>query len=171
MPSFWFESGFSTTTSGLLATLFQLCGMPLSLLTSIIARKRSGMYFISCLMGGGFSIGIIGLLLFQKNFVANVLLAILLGVASGASFSMCVVYFQRKTSSVIETAQMSGIAQSCGYVLAACGPVFSGIINGWTHSWVGIFLVYTLLALIMGLDGICIAHHQPLNTSIDDLNR
>lgn len=168
LPSFWSESGFSTTASGLLATLFQLCGMPLSLLTPIIARKRSGMYFISCLMGGGFSIGIIDLLLFQKNFVANVLLAILLGVASGASFSMCVVYFQRKTSSVLETAQMSGIAQSCGYVLAACGPVFSGIINGWTHSWVGIFLVYTLLALIMGVDGICIARHQPLNTGIDD---
>jgi MFS transporter, CP family, cyanate transporter len=169
LPVYWTNTGFSTTISGLLATIFQLCGMPLSLLTPIIARKRSGMYFISCLMGGGFGLGAILLLVCQHNFVWNVLIAILLGVAAGASFSMCVVFFQRRTSSVIETAQISGIAQSVGYLLAACGPVFSGMINSWTHSWVPVMLIYAVIAVVMGFDGIMITNHPPLNTQKDKI--
>ncbi|MBA1434049.1 MFS transporter [Lactobacillus bombi] len=165
LPVYWSDTGFSTTTSGLLATIFQLSGMPLSLLTPIIARKKSGMYFISCLMGGGFGLGAILLLMFQHNFVLNLFIAVLLGVAAGASFSMCVVFFQRKTSSIVETAQISGLAQSFGYLLAACGPVLSGLINSWTNAWWPVLVIYLIIALLMGFDGILITNHQPLKTN------
>lgn len=84
----------------MLTTLFQPCGMPLALLTPVVARKKSGMAAISTLIGGGIALGLTLLMVSQHNLWFNTLLAILMCIASGASFSLAVVSFQRKTSTI-----------------------------------------------------------------------
>lgn len=164
LPSFWTSTGFSVTTAGLLATIFQLCGMPMSLLTPIIARKKVGMALASSIVGGGFAIGAGLLLLFPGNFTANVILAIILGIGAGSAFSLCVVFFQKKSANFRQTAQLSGTAQSFGYLLAAVGPALSGYLQGLLHSWTPIFIVYTILGVLLLISGIIITNKKPLNS-------
>ncbi|WEV37343.1 MFS transporter [Lactobacillus sp. ESL0677] len=164
LPSFWTSTGFSVTTAGLLATIFQLCGMPMSLLTPIIARKKIGMALASSIVGGGFAVGAGLLLLFPGNFTANVILAIILGIGAGSAFSLCVVFFQKKSANFRQTAQLSGTAQSFGYLLAAVGPALSGYLQGLLHSWTPIFVVYTILGVLLLVSGIIITNKKPLNS-------
>nr|WP_280927699.1 MFS transporter [Lactobacillus sp. ESL0679] len=164
LPSFWTSTGFSVTTAGLLATIFQLCGMPMSLLTPIIARKKIGMALASSIVGGGFAIGAGLLLLFPGNFTANVILAIILGIGAGSAFSLCVVFFQKKSANFRQTAQLSGTAQSFGYLLAAVGPALSGYLQGLLHSWTPIFIAYTILGVLLLISGIIITNKKPLNS-------
>lgn len=165
LPVYWTQAGFSAATSGMFATLFQLCGMPLALLTPVVARKKSGMAAISTLIGGGIALGLTLLLVSQHNLWFNTLLAILMGIASGASFSLAVVFFQRKTSTIWQTAEMSGLAQSVGYLLAAVGPALSGVIRSATHSWFLVFGAYIVIAILLWLAGVIITVQRPIDAS------
>lgn len=165
LPVYWTQAGFSAATSGMFATLFQLCGMPLALLTPIVARKKSGMAAISTLIGGGIALGLTLLLVSQHNLWFNTLLAILMGIASGASFSLAVVFFQRKTSTIWQTAEMSGLAQSVGYLLAAVGPALSGVVRSATHSWFLVFGAYIVIAILLWLAGVIITVQRPIDAS------
>lgn len=165
LPVYWTQAGFSAATSGMFATLFQLCGMPLALLTPLVARKKSGMAAISTLIGGGIALGLTLLLVSQHNLWFNTLLAILMGIASGASFSLAVVFFQRKTSTIWQTAEMSGLAQSVGYLLAAVGPALSGVIRSATHSWFLVFGAYIVIAILLWLAGVIITVQRPIDAS------
>lgn len=162
LPVYWTQAGFSAATSGMFATLFQLCGMPLALLTPVVARKKSGMAAISTLIGGGIALGLALLLVSQHNLWFNTLLAILMGIASGASFSLAVVFFQRKTSTIWQTAEMSGLAQSVGYLLAAVGPALSGVVRSATHSWFLVFGSYIVIAILLWLAGAIITVQRPI---------
>lgn len=165
LPVYWTQAGFSAATSGMFATLFQLCGMPLALLTPVVARKKSGMAAISTLIGGGIALGLTLLLVSQHNLWFNTLLAILMGIASGASFSLAVVFFQRKTSTIWQTAEMSGLAQSVGYLLAAVGPALSGVVRSATHSWFLVFGAYIVIAILLWLAGVIITVQRPIDAS------
>lgn len=165
LPVYWTQAGFSAATSGMFATLFQLCGMPLALLTPVVARKKSGMAAISTLIGGGIALGLTLLLVSQRNLWFNTLLAILMGIASGASFSLAVVFFQRKTSTIWQTAEMSGLAQSVGYLLAAVGPALSGVVRSATHSWFLVFGAYIVIAILLWLAGVIITVQRPIDAS------
>ena len=165
LPVYWTQAGFSAATSGMFATLFQLCGMPLALLTPVVARKKSGMAAISTLIGGGIALGLTLLLVSQHNLWFNTLLAILMGIASGASFSLAVVFFQRKTSTIWQTAEMSGLAQSVGYLLAAVGPALSGVVRSATHSWFLVFGAYIVIAIVLWLAGVIITVQRPIDAS------
>lgn len=165
LPVYWTQAGFSAATSGMFATLFQLCGMPLALLTPVVARKKSGMAAISTLIGGGIALGLTLLLVSQHNLWFNTLLAILMGIASGASFSLAVVFFQRKTSTIWQTAEMSGLAQSVGYLLAAVGPALSGVVRSATHSWFLVFGAYIVIAILLWLAGVIITVQRPIEAS------
>lgn len=162
LPVFWSHNGFSTTQAGLLATVYQLCGMPMSLLIPVLASKKTGMYTSVAIVGGGFAIGAFGLLLVPHSFMGNMILAIVAGLASGSAFSLCMVFFQRKTSSVYQTAKLSGTAQSVGYLLAAIGPTLTGVIEGQLHSFTPIFIAYSILGILLLISGLVITHQKPL---------
>ncbi|NVY96166.1 MFS transporter [Lactobacillus sp. DCY120] len=162
LPSYWLQAGFSAGLTGILATVFQLSGMPLSLITPLIARTKAGMYGIVLFVGASFVVGLACLVSFQQNFAVNLILAFLMGSAPAAAFALAIVFFQRKTVNITETVQMSGIAQSCGYLLAAVGPTLTGLVKGCTNSWGLIFGAYVVLAFLEALIGFLIIGHRPL---------
>ncbi|UQS84086.1 MFS transporter [Bombilactobacillus thymidiniphilus] len=149
LPSFWTSNHFSTGTSSLLATVFQLSGMPMSLLTPILASTKKGMYATSVGVGGIYAAGAILLPIFHANFVVNLVLAILMGMASATAFSLCIVFFQKKTAHVQQTAQLSGVAQSAGYLFAAIGPALSVYVYHQINNWAPIFMVYAILSVFL----------------------
>ena len=60
---------------------------------------------------------------------------IFIGIACGFSFSLAMMFFEFRTESVDEAAEISGMAQSFGYLLAAFGPLVFGLLRDVTESW------------------------------------
>ncbi|MDK6689943.1 MFS transporter, partial [Aerococcus urinae] len=71
-------------------------------------------------------IGISMLLIQTNNFMYWLIINILIGTAVSALFPYLMVTFSTKTSSPEQTAQLSCLAQTGGYLLAAFGPALFG---------------------------------------------
>ncbi|AMV62822.1 Cyanate permease [Pediococcus damnosus] len=162
LPTIWISRGFSTVQAGSLATLFQLSVLPLSLTVPLLAEKKHGMRIIVAIVGIGFIGGAAGLSVVTHGFWINAFFSIIMGAASGAAFSVCIVFFQKKATTVQETTALSGMAQSLGYIVGAVGPVLFGFVQNRLNSWEPILILVMLLSIIMTGLGILINHRQTL---------
>lgn len=160
LPSIWQAAGFSAIVAGNLATLFQLSGMPLTMTVPLIAERKHGLAIVNGIAGGGFALGILGILVPGANLPLNVISAVCMGLATAASFSICIVFFQKRTTSAADTARLSGMAQSGGYLFAAIGPVALGALNGLLHSWTPIIMIVLVVVIAMFAAGLVIIHRR-----------
>lgn len=79
---------------------------------------------------------------------------ILIGVGVGTIFSLSMMFFSLRTQSTHEATELSGMAQSFGYLLAAVGPVLFGGLHDITHSWtipLLMLIVVSALIFIVGM--------------------
>ena len=153
LPSLWQAAGFSQIAAGNLATIFQLSGMPATLSIPFIAEKRHGLLYSVWGIMLGFVLGALGILIPGANFGLNVVYALLMGVASGAALPSALSFSRRKPPMLMETASLSGFAQSVGYLFAAIGPVLYGFIQTATGSWDLLLWLTVGLTLLMFVAG------------------
>lgn len=70
-------------------------------------------------------------------------------IRGGASFGLVMMFFSLRSRTPMEAADLSGVAQSIGYLLAAIGPVFFGFVHDTTGSWhTPLFLFITTAILL-----------------------
>ncbi|WEV73074.1 MFS transporter [Bifidobacterium sp. ESL0790] len=162
LPSIWQAAGFGAVAAGNLATLFQLSGMPLTMTVPLIAERKHGLAIVNGIAGGGFALGVLGILIPGADLPLNVVSAVCMGLATAASFSICIVFFQKRTSSAADTARLSGMAQSGGYLFAAIGPVALGALNGLIHSWTPIIILVLVVIVTMFCAGLFIIRHHDI---------
>lgn len=151
LPTMATQAGLSSEEAGLLASVFSLISIPFSLiipsLTTRLSRKNRQL-MLAIASGAGI-VGIL-LLLFAKNSLAFwLLINLLIGTCVSALFPYLMVTFSMKTSSPEKTAQLSGLAQTGGYILAAFGPTFFGYSVTLFHSWIPAILILLLITIIM----------------------
>ncbi|WP_338085386.1 MFS transporter [Lactobacillus pasteurii] len=144
---------FSTKEEALLMTILQLSCLFCALLTPIFARNSLGKRFLISVIGVGFGLGVVGLCLGSNNLIVGIILALLVGVASGFSFNLAVIFFTQKTASSRETVAVSGIAQTLGYLLASLGPVIFGRLYTMTGTWQSVILICLFLAILIAWCG------------------
>ncbi|GAP02952.1 transporter, major facilitator superfamily [Fructobacillus pseudoficulneus] len=156
MPNYWVDHGFTSTTAGVLSTFFQVFGIPMAFLTPTIAKRKPGTVGMVIFIAITVSIATFGLLFPVHSFFLNALWSGLSGMGTAAAFTLSIVFFQRKTASFELTAELSGTAQSVGYLLAAIGPIASGYLINIFHSWDLIFGIYFILAVSLGFLGFAI---------------
>lgn len=77
-------------------------------------------------------IGLAGLLLSDH---ATLLWTMLVMFGPGSSISLALLFMVLRSSSAEQTGQVSGMAQSVGYILAAFGPIAVGALHDSTGSW------------------------------------
>lgn len=158
LSSAYISFGMSAGQASLLVTVFQLCGMPFSLIVPLVANTKWGVQSTAAVMGGGLIIGLVLTLVAGANFGLSMIAAIIMGLGNGVSFNLAVVFFAQKSANHRETAAVSGMAQSAGYLIAAVGPVLFGIV-GSHLDWHFALILAAIFAGIMWLTGIII-HHQ-----------
>ena len=91
------------------------------------------------------------LLLKTDNFSYWLILLLLIGIAVSALFPYLLVTFSLKTSTPDQIAQLSGLAQTGGYILAAFGPTLFGYSFDLLHSWLPAVTLLLLIDIIMTL--------------------
>lgn len=80
-----------------------------------------------------FLIGISGLFMEDTSLVP--LWIIIIGIAGACAFSLSMIFFSLRTKNSQEAAELSGMAQTIGYLLAAIGPLLFGLLHDLTHNW------------------------------------
>ena len=151
LPTLGQQAGLSTDTTGLLAAVFSLISLPFSMtIPSLTARlkARQRLVMISLVSAAGLS-GIAMLLIRTDSFAYWLILNLLIGMSVSALFPYLMVTFSLKTSTPAQTAQLSGLAQTGGYILAAFGPSLFGYSFDLFHSWTPAILILLGLTVIM----------------------
>ena len=151
LPTLGQQAGLSTDTTGLLAAVFSLISLPFSMtIPSLTARlkARQRLVMISLVSAAGL-IGITMLLIRTDSFAYWLILNLLIGMSVSALFPYLMVTFSLKTSTPAQTAQLSGLAQTGGYILAAFGPSLFGYSFDLFHSWTPAILILLGLTVIM----------------------
>ena len=151
LPTMAISAGLSNSDAALLASIFSLISIPFSMtIPSLTTRLSDGhrqiMLTIISIAG---MIGIAMLLYPSNNFLYWLVAHLLIGTACSALFPYLMVCFSLKTSSPEKTAQLSGLAQTGGYILAAFGPTLFGYSFDLFQSWVPAVLALLAIDIIM----------------------
>ncbi|WP_181411102.1 CynX/NimT family MFS transporter [Nocardioides humi] len=132
LPSLYADAGFSDAAAGLLLAVSIAIGVPFFFLApSLAGRLRHQGHLVLALTlvtAGGWA----GLWLAPAG--GAWLWAALLG-AGGAVFPVTLSFFALRTTSTADTASLSTMAQSVGYLLAAGGPFLVGVLHDASGSW------------------------------------
>lgn len=123
LPTMATEAGLSQTLAGNLSGIYSLIGIPLALVLPAIVeaisiRKRQ------LLMGFFDALGIIGIIMLfwqRSSFTYWLIVSLLIGCAAGALFPYLMTTFSLKATTPEHSAELSGMSQSGGYLIASVG--------------------------------------------------
>ena len=151
LPTMAIHAGLSSHEAGLLTSIFSLISIPFSmtipsLTTSLSTRNRQLMLTLVSLAG---VVGLSMLFFPVSNFFYWLAIHLLIGTATSALFPYLMVNFSLKTSAPEKTAQLSGLSQTGGYILAAFGPTLFGYSFDLFHSWVPAVTALLLVDILM----------------------
>ena len=144
LPSIEQSTGISAADAGFHQLLLNTAGIAGSLLTAAaIHRGAGGQRALGVVLAALIAIGVAG------DLVAPSLSTVwvcVMGLGSGGSIALALSLFALRAGHHRQAADLSGMAQSVGYLLAAAGPVSIGILHDATNSWTTALVA--LLALL-----------------------
>lgn len=144
LPEVLIDRGMSPGAAGAVLALGQVAGLSMSLLAPIVAGRFADQRVITMLALATTAVGFVGLL---TTHSVPTLWSMLVMAGPGASISLALLFMVLRSTSTVQTSQVSGMAQSVGYVLAAVGPVAIGLLHDVTGSWT-VAMAVLALALV-----------------------
>ena len=80
--------------------------------------------------------------------------AVVLGIAQGGSFALALTFIVLRSPDSHVAAQLSGMSQGVGYLVAACGPLLVGLLRGWTGSFNASAWLFVLIGVALVVSGL-----------------
>lgn len=133
LPAVLTSRGASEAEAGWLLSLSQATGIIGSLIIPTLAGRRPDQR--------GF---VLGLTLLEGVALAGLFVAadtwavvwvVLIGFVLGGSFGLSLLFIVLRSGTTQSATELSGIAQSVGYLVAAAGPTIFGGLYDWTLGW------------------------------------
>ncbi len=151
LPAILQSHGYSETEAGSLHGLLQLATAAPGIVVPLILlrlKDQRGVAGLSALMCAVSSAG----LWFMPDLA--VMWTLIFGFGSGATMILGLTFIGLRASSAHQAAALSGMAQSVGYLLAACGPPLMGKIHDANGDWRIPLLACGLVSVVMAICGI-----------------
>ena len=161
LPTILTANGYDIHLAGWGVFIFQFASIPFTFIIPVIADKMKNQVLIALAASGMIIVGILGLLAGLTQL--TLLWIVLLGMGNGSAFSLSMMFFTLRTKDGYQAAELSGMAQSFGYLLAAFGPVLVGGLQDITGSWTLPLLLVTLAAAVMLITGIAAGKNRQVN--------
>jgi MFS transporter, CP family, cyanate transporter len=156
LPTVFHDAGMSESRAGVMAGIMSATGMVASMVIPIIATRLTNQRALVMVSVLSFTVGLVGLL--ADPLHGAPLWATLLGIGQGSGIGLSLILFVLRSRSASAAAELSGMAQAIGYLVAACGPLAAGVLHDVTGGWglsVGALLACT--AALMGAGWIAAA--------------
>jgi Cyanate permease len=151
-PEILNSRGMTSDTAGWMLSLIQFSMLPFTFVIPIIASRMQNQRMLVVITTLLYLLGIGGLLI-DHNWLVP-LCSVLIGIAGAGSFSLAMLFFTLRTRTAHTAAELSGMAQSVGYLLAAVGPLVFGMIHDTTHHWtvsIVMLIAASLLIFVFGM--------------------
>lgn len=152
LPEILQQQGIDLNQSGWYLSIMQLALLPFTFIVPVIAGRMSNQRSLVVITTILLLTGTLGMLYGSSNII--LLWIIILGIGGGFAFSLSMMFFGLRTHNAHQAAELSGMAQSVGYLLAAIGPAFIGYLHDATNSWnlpLFILLGASVLLFIVGI--------------------
>jgi CP family cyanate transporter-like MFS transporter len=152
LPAMLQGRGYNDEFSGWMLSLSQATGIAGSLVVPLWAGKKPDQRSIVVFLALLETIGILGLL-FPPVGLVGVWVS-LIGFALGGTFGLALLFIILRSKDAQATTELSGMAQSIGYFIAATGPIIFGSLFDLTGDWndsLLLLLVVVVLKLYTGL--------------------
>jgi CP family cyanate transporter-like MFS transporter len=118
-------------------------------------------------LAGGITVlaglGLLGVLLVPG---AEVVSMVLLGAGQGASLGLSLTLIALRSPDAAHAAQLSGMAQSVGYLVAALGPFAVGALHDLTGGWTVPFLLLFAALAVQGVSGVLAGRDRLLRSDV-----
>ena len=144
LPTIETDAGISAGTAGLHLFIYQVIGMLAGLAIPSLMRPHSQVV-AAVTASTPMLISALGLIAAPS---LGLVWASIAGLGSGSSLVVALSLISLRGRSSSETARLSGMAQSLGYLLAAGGPVLAGYLAEHTGTWTPSL---SALAVVVGL--------------------
>jgi CP family cyanate transporter-like MFS transporter len=144
------DRGVSASAAGWVVSVMQLSVLPTALIIPLVAARRRSQRVHAVAAASLLCGAYVGLLVSGTSLLW--LWCAAMGLASGALFSLALTLFALRAPDARSAADLSGMAQSVGYLLAAIGPTALGLVHDLTGAW-----TLPLLLLVAGSGGVMVA--------------
>lgn len=157
LPAILISHGYSEAQAGSLHGLLQLATAAPGLLIPLVLNRFKDQRAIAALVSLMCAVGAAGFAVMPGQAL---LWTILFGFGSGATMILGLTFIGLRASSAHQAAALSGMAQSVGYLLAACGPPLMGKIHDLNGSWLIPLAGVAVLAILMAVFGLCAGRNR-----------
>ncbi len=151
LPTIEITNGVSEQTAGIHLFLFLGFGLVGGLTIPRLMKHPTNQTAGAVVASVPIVIAMLGLLLVPDLVIAW---AVIAGLGQGAALVAALSLISIRGRTHHETTQLSGMAQSVGYLLAATGPVAAGYLTELTGTWTATLALFTVLATIQVLIGL-----------------
>lgn len=151
LPQIVAKAGVSATEAGGWLGLMQLVMIPTNLLIPIYAARLKQQHLIGSMCGVALILSVLLLMSPWRSCYFPAVL--LLGLGISGAFCLSMMFFSLRSSSVTEGVLLSGMAQTCGYLFAAVGPVLMGALHDMLHSWFPALCLMFIAAVVITVSG------------------
>ncbi|EAA5900954.1 TPA: CynX/NimT family MFS transporter [Salmonella enterica subsp. enterica serovar Ball] len=151
LPTILISHGYSEAQAGSLHGLLQLATAAPGLAIPLILHRFNDQRWIAALVSLLCAVGAAGLWFVPGQAI---IWTLLFGFGSGATMILGLTFIGLRASSAHQAAALSGMAQSVGYLLAACGPPVMGKLHDASGSWYLPLSGVTVLAIVMAIFGL-----------------
>lgn len=145
LPTIEISTGISAEQAGVHLFLYQIVGIAAGLAIPRLMRRPDNQIAATVTASVPMLIGVLGMM-FVPAF--NAVWAVVAGMGTGASLVVALSLIGLRGRSQHETTQLSGMAQSVGYLLASAGPIGAGYLAEGTGGWTVPLLLIALLATV-----------------------
>jgi CP family cyanate transporter-like MFS transporter len=88
-----------------------------------------------------------------------------LGVGQGIAFAIALAFIGLRAADAHVAAQLSGMSQGVGYVIAALGPLAVGAVHDATHGWTAPMVILLAVTVLMVIPGIGAARPRTIGAA------
>ncbi|MET8543680.1 MFS transporter [Kitasatospora sp. NPDC004799] len=151
MPTILADHGMDRGQAGLVFAFSNLVQVAGAFLVPLMAGRMTSQRALAVTMAALNGLGIALLLVAPVS--AAWVSATILGVAQGGSLGLGLAFIVLRTRTVGGAAQLGGMSQAIGYLVAAVGPVGAGALHQLTGGWEATLVLMLVLVLVVGAAG------------------
>jgi len=151
-PEIFIHYGLAPSKAGWMLSLMLVFTIPANFIVPVLFDRTDKQYLVMLFIVAITFLGFGGILVWG-GFLATVWSAFL-GFGIGGCLSLSLTLVALRSNGIKQASQLSVMAQSIGYVLAAIGPVLFGMLRDITMSWsvsISAMMINCILLFIVGI--------------------
>jgi MFS transporter, CP family, cyanate transporter len=162
LPTILTDAGMSQSAAGWMLSFSSLLGIVGAFCAPVLAARGVGPGLLATVGGVLTAGGLLGVVLAPVG--GAYLWMVLLGLGQGAAIALAMLFIVLRAPDSRHAAQLSSMAQCCGYLLAAVGPLALGAVHEATGGWalpLTVLLVLLVPQTVAGLGAARDRHAAP----------